>query len=980
VTAVATPGAGLHEHARSARSGGGTDARSNAAPSLSRPAYLLLTAALLAAYGVAWLAHFQYVYGINMDDYTVYLKAAKTAQDWHAAFTFFYNALQPYYLLISYLPLKSGAALPSYEVPLLGAQTGPFRFLLLYTLVLHALLLATWAWFASRLTDNRLVAWLSLLLFASSPTLILWSPKPDSRLLGLPFALVGAWLLFRPSANSSARPRTRAVALFLAGSLMTLAQAIHYTALYLVVPLCLIFWAVKLSRDRRQRRSWLGLACFVGGAVWPQAALEAVSYFLVGIPIDHGPTSALLLLRNEHASDWAWRDTIAIWATSFATQMGVLLLFAIVVGWLQYARGFRRGAAPEATRDLVLGLCIPMALGYLVLSGAMPFFRQTSLLQPFLFLFAAVGIVWLATRLTRATRLRGALVVGFLLLVGAVPWRQAQTVFQAQQALGRALEWAYANKGDRQLEWLPIGDSAAATVLTDPRQVLPADPHTWVVSYFPWQFLATHGELRPALEATPPLAAWPSFYATDALWAEARGFGHYDLRADPLLSEVRIYDAAALLQARDGEEVSVASVAADSTAAAETEPANVFDQGRSPDGNTAWVSDDTPLPHILEIALAQPTPLGELAIVLPSRDQSAGASRPFASRIAALDVQLAQVPGQYRTVWRGEGLENYASVHPVWSPATVVGIRLVVRAQTFATGPTSQAAIEEVVFPGHASAAPRPQRPLPPLILQAMRVGARGLTVSGTGLTARTTIAVDGQPLPTTLLDTGELQLRPPYGVMNPDEPHRIALTDGLRQSNVALWPPQPALLRALHPDTFPLEAPAGAADDGRTLHVDADNATPTTAVMFDTVTLPTTYQDERTLTAHIPGQFLTQAGQHTIRLRNAEGDSNPLTLTIAGPGGLPPVLEALEPARATAGELFNAQADDTGALRVTGEHFTPSTVVVLSSVMLATRYEDEHTLVASVPREFLAYPVQHLVTVQNSNGQSEPLELIVAP
>ena len=161
---------------------------------LSRNAYLLLVAATIATYLLLWLTHFQYVYGWLNDDRTLYVKGLATLKDWSGAFSF-YNALQPYFFLISYLPLKLGVSLPSQPLPFLGEQTGQFRFLLLYTMLLHAVLLGVWAWFAPALTPSRLVAWLSLLLFATSPSLIFWSPQADSRVLGLPFLLAGLWLL-----------------------------------------------------------------------------------------------------------------------------------------------------------------------------------------------------------------------------------------------------------------------------------------------------------------------------------------------------------------------------------------------------------------------------------------------------------------------------------------------------------------------------------------------------------------------------------------------------------------------------------------------------------------------------------------------------------------------------------------------------------------------------------------------------------------
>ena len=87
------------------------------------------------------------------------------------------------------------------------------------------------------MTTNRLAALLSLLLFATSPTVMLWSPQPESRLFGLPFVLIGLWLIVRANPASGSR-EAHPWPYFLAGSLFGLGQAIHYTSLYLLVPGC----------------------------------------------------------------------------------------------------------------------------------------------------------------------------------------------------------------------------------------------------------------------------------------------------------------------------------------------------------------------------------------------------------------------------------------------------------------------------------------------------------------------------------------------------------------------------------------------------------------------------------------------------------------------------------------------------------------------------------------------------------------------
>ena len=228
---------------------------------------MVLAAAVVLAYATLWLGHFQAVYGWIMDDYSVeWTKGLATIQDWRHAFDP-WNALQLSFYLITYLPLKLGLSLPSYPLPVLGEQTGQFRFLLLYTVFLHTALLVVWAWFAAAVTGNRLAALLSLALFATSPTLTLWTPQPESRLLGLPFALVGVWLLLRFGTGPAPAGWRQTGLYFLAGSLFGLAQAIHYTALYLIAPVCLVFWLLRLRYQGRR--------AVCGARRWPSALVAS---------------------------------------------------------------------------------------------------------------------------------------------------------------------------------------------------------------------------------------------------------------------------------------------------------------------------------------------------------------------------------------------------------------------------------------------------------------------------------------------------------------------------------------------------------------------------------------------------------------------------------------------------------------------------------------------------------------------------------
>ncbi len=969
---------------------------------LSGRAYLLLVAAVVLAYATLWAAHFHYVYGWVMDDYAVeWTKGLATIRDWRHAFDE-WNALQLSFFLITYLPLKLGISLPSYPLPLFGEQTGHFRFLLLYTVFLHAVLLGLWAWFATKLTGDRLAALVSLALFATSPTLTLWSPQPESRLLGLPFALAGLWLLFRMSAPAAPVGGRRIALYFLAGSLLGLAQAIHYTALYLLAPVCLVFWLLRLAHHWRRPSVWREAIVFGLGGVWLHVGIEAVSYFLVGRPWSEGLTMTLAKLRTIHTSPWSTLGNLRILADGFVSQVGVPLLVAIALGWAVYVWGAWRVDAPRRAERLAIGVGVPLGLLYLWLSGTMPFFRQTSGLQPFLFLFASVGMAAAARRLTRLGAGRAAVVAGLLAIVGIVPWSQAAGVFQAEQGLGRALEWAYANKGDHPLRWLPIAWFGGDTEVLQRQELEQAPPDTWLISYYPVLFVDNNPSLQPYLARTPALASWPSLYATDTLRMEHRGYGYNDWRADPLLRAIRVVEVGALRETMRATTLEVQSVTADSQAFPSAEPANVFDHDTGPDGVAAWISAPTPGPHTLTIDLARAAPLGGVDVVLPPVDQTGKTEfkEQSGSRIATLEIQAAAGDEAFQTIWLGRGLENQPVIAAAWPTRSVDRLRLVVDQATLPTQPTNWTSIEEIEFPGYQVSAPPPSRPLPPLELQEVQPSEKGLVVVAQNVTPQTVVRVDGTTLPTRLIGKDRLLGRLSPRLLPNGKDVQVALTDGLRESNaLSLAVRRPALTRL-----YPSSTPAGRAFDLRpdgtsVLTVDSEGAGPETTVLFDSVPLQTAFASERWLQAAVPPDLIARPGRHTVTLRNVLGESDPLAFEVTEPvplepfGGppveVPPLsgplpgpltLDAVMPAKTRVGQTFNRQPDGHAAMALDVENAVRGTVVVFGNVPLATTYGSDHLLTAIVPAELYRTPGSYPIYLKYGDSESNRLEFVVEP
>lgn len=670
---------------------------------ISRRTYWIVSVSIVAVYLALWLANFRHVYGWVMDDRIVFIKGMDTVRGWKGAFSY-YNALQPYFYLISYLPLKLGISLTSYPLPTFGEQTGQFRFLLLWTTILHGLILLTWSWFAAVLVRNRTIALISLLLIVTSPTFVLWTPQPESRILGMPFALVAFWLMMRDETAGNAGFATASARMIAAGSLLWLAQNVHYTSFYLVGPLCLLYWACRLWREWRHRAFWQKATAFGIGCVWLQVVLELISHYGVGIPWEKGPFATLVELRNLHAAHWSTLGSLGQWCDSFLSQFGFPMIFACLAGWL-VSIGFTQVTMADrpATRfAFVAG--VPLCLLYVTtLTKSMAFFRQSSVLQPFLFLFAATAIVGLVHALSQKPGVRKAMVAVGVLVIGWIPLTHARDVFAAHLSLGRTIEWVEENRGPRETAWLPIAwfpSSPAISSLDELRQL---PPDAWIISYYPWSFDRDYPSFQAYVQQIEPVHSLPSLYATETMWSELKAFAYNDFRGSPLMADVRVLEVGSLLKAMDGIPLTVKTVTVDSVDSDAAEPANVFDHDASPDGATAWKSDSSPGEHWLRFELQEPTELDRLQVVLPPTDKSN-------SRIVTMKIEGASDSEKSISLWTGYRLDRFAVIDANWPMVKLSSVTITIARQRVPFKEVSQATIEEILLPGFSITGPKPDR------------------------------------------------------------------------------------------------------------------------------------------------------------------------------------------------------------------------------------------------------------------------------
>lgn len=98
-----------------------------------------------------------------------------------------------------------------------------------------------------------------------------------------------------------------------------------------------------------------------------------------------------------------------------------------------------------------------------------------------------------------------------------------------------------------------------------------------------------------------------------------------------------------------------------------------------------------------------------------------------------------------------------------------------------------------------------------------------------------------------------------------------------------------PPILRSVSPVLTQWGVSFNVQPDGSSaISIECERATPGTQAIFDGVSIPAFLGTDHWMTANVPQRFLTQAGAHTIRLRNADGESDSVVFTVMEKGGEP--------------------------------------------------------------------------------------------
>jgi len=676
--------------------------------------YVITCAIMLAVWLAAWLLAFPNLYGWLTDDamtlqrINLYMLGGRRLLDieWFHAYMWF----------ILYLPWKLHWSIPSHVIARSWNETGFFRALLLWTILLHVVILAFLADFVRKLAQHRVVAAGAFLLILTSPTLLLYADLLDSRYLGLIFALPGMFMMLRyePGAAKQATLRSMLLGAFVPGLLIAIAADVHYECVYLTAMFAAAFWLLCLIRTGgREAAAWLKVVLFaLGIAAWVVPIQELTLHYHTFIDSYIG---TLLLQRFNHTSPYPlWFDDLT-WIRIFFDEMGVPMMLAAFAGACMLAAGRWRPPYVSRNNAHLMVLTVALASAYFLIAGTHPFYRMVYGLQFFYAIFAMVALERLVSRLHTSPKMRAAIGALAFLVVALLPSGiRGPEVFAAQQGLGKAVNYAYGNVHGGNVYFLATYDWDP-----NPRAILSRagfdrlKDDDVIVTDYPIFFHVKYPDLLALMYDAKPVAAYPTEWCTQEVWAELRTyFGLRKWYAEPMNCQAQVYRVSDLRRAAAGVALPVAAITADSMQSRDNNPRRALEL-RNPgfpyndnkllapqNRSHLWVSDTSPHAHWLQIDFAKAAEIGEVTIVPPDYRVPPDVYWTGRRRISSLEVQVsASDRGPLRSVWSASGLSDILVFSANFPRQPVKRIRFVIVQDD--SSPNHAAALSYVRFPGY---------------------------------------------------------------------------------------------------------------------------------------------------------------------------------------------------------------------------------------------------------------------------------------
>lgn len=621
---------------------------------LNKKSYYLLALTLLSIWLLFWLSHFPYLYGWQADDWAGYRKAQATVSDWTAAFTVRANLMQPFFFLYSYLPILFNWTVPSFENPIYGQFTGNFRFLIFQNIVFHGSMFMLWIWFVTKLCQSYWICLGSLVFFLTLPNINLWVSGLETRLVGLPFVLLAIYLIWEK--------RDSWRCLFAAGFLLWLAQSLHYTALYLIVPFLLIDTGYELLLHKPRHRVLKNAVLILCGIIAPIVILEAVSFWGVLRPLSKGPTASLIMQNKGLRSPFNFLEDLNIWRLYFEKSWGVPLCIFLLIGiafslWSQ-----------SVNKEKLHKLCLICLLGsgYAVTRGGWPFFRMIAPLVPFIGLLALIGFEHLLKRS------RSLMIVFPLVFLACLIQPVFGTIEVANTLGGYGRLFYFLNSPEmsaKKVIWyIPRVNKFSLQELIE----WYGGDSVIVTEDLAEHFIRSPGDAR-LFAAVKPIWSHDTVWNSQAVWSEHFFYSGVDFTKEKFTGQISVYRSKDILQAlTKAQPLRVTTVQADSVLEP-TGPRGVFDHDLPLRMRSYWHSEINPKGHWLDINFDREYDLDQLIIVLPIW---------LGERVSQVKIVSIDQAGRENPVWSKDKLESFHLINATWDSIKANRLKIYFSPQT----------------------------------------------------------------------------------------------------------------------------------------------------------------------------------------------------------------------------------------------------------------------------------------------------------
>jgi hypothetical protein len=669
-----------------------------------RDPYTKFCASTIAVWLVAWLLSFRNIYGWLLDDEDTFYRFQYYAQGGTHYFDIPWFHAYMWFLMLP--PLLLHWSVPSFSAPRAYGLTSEFRALILYTIVLHAIVLAMLAIFLRQLCSKRFVAGAAFLVVVTSPTLAFFTPLLDSRYLSL-LAVLPAMTLMLKGARAEFIPNPTNHRLFLlCGFLLAVGEDIHYECLYLTVPFSAMFWALAVASDPRSRSRWRSFGLFVVGLCAWVVPVQGLS--LVFHPFGQSYIGTLLSQYARQIPPYTRIENILTWWNVFTAEMGFPMMVAVGAGFILLL--FNRFRPNYITRFDALVMLGASAIftAYLLESPTYPFYRMAFGYQFFYAIMACVAVERLTHRLKKSVvrvAISGLLVFAIIFVPSFL---RTPPVFAGQQGLGAAVNTAYALAGKGRVFFIDMfDDDGMPQAVIDRKQFDAMSRGDYLVTYFPESFYFQYPDILALLEGIKPIASYPTLWCTREMWAEVPTFyGRRDWANEPAMCQARVYSVADIERAERRPVLRVKSVHADSSAMRSLDAKRIF-AIRAPSlpwyGTELWsiywdlwVSSASPGKHWVDVRFAKPAWVSQVILVPPDFRVPQDFLWHGRKRVANIDIEAIGPDSRRRTVWRGKHLEDQAIIKAAFPSTLMSSMRLVLWQPP---GPNMRVGLKYVAFP-----------------------------------------------------------------------------------------------------------------------------------------------------------------------------------------------------------------------------------------------------------------------------------------